>query len=128
VDVTGLSSRDEAITQIRRLCGERFVGKRRLARISLEGQPDSSFDLDYSAIKGALKDLVEDVSILDNTVPPFDLKTLANESTIIGAFVRRMLKELEGAERQSDEWKRAVTEKALVYGLMALENREIRNP
>lgn len=128
IDATGFSSRDEAITQIRRLCGERFEGKRRLARIYLEGQPSRSFDVDQLAIRDALKDVVEDAVILDNTLPPFDLKTLARESTVTGAFVQRMLQELEEARRQGDEHKIAVAEKALLYGLMALENREIHTP
>ncbi len=128
VDVTGLSSRDEAITQIRRVCGEKFPGKRRLARVYLEGQPASSFDLDSLALRDALKDLVEEASILDTTVPPFDLKFLAQETTVTGVFVRRLLKELDGASQQGDERRRAIAEKALVYGLMALENREIHTP
>jgi DNA repair exonuclease SbcCD nuclease subunit len=127
VDVTGFSSREDVISQIEQLWGERSESKHYLARIILGGQPDASFDFNDAALRESLRDFVEDVTIIDNTSLPFDLITLSGESTVVGTFVRHMVQQLEEAKRQGDERKQHIIEKAIAYGLTALENREIRS-
>lgn len=127
VDVSDFASRDAIVERMRHLLGEGCQGKRCLARVDLVGQPLMSLDLDLQTIRAALVSDFEEVYCNDMTVPPFDIEALRGDSTVTGVFVRRMLQEAELAKRADDEPRRQIVERALTYGLMALENREIRS-
>jgi DNA repair exonuclease SbcCD nuclease subunit len=128
VDVSDFGSRDGVIDRIRGLWKEERSTKRCLVQIDLIGQPGRSLELDLQAIRSALVSDFEEVCLKDATTPPFDVEALKQDSTVTGAFVRRMLEELAGAERMGDEQRARVVKKALSYGLLALEQREIGAP
>jgi DNA repair protein SbcD/Mre11 len=128
VDVSSFKSHDAVIERIRQLWIEERQGKQCLARISLEGQPEKSLDLDLQVMRTALRSDFAEIYLHDKTVPPFDIEALKQDTTVTGAFVRRMLKEAEVADRSGDQRHHDIVGKALKYGLMALENQEIRGP
>ena len=128
LDVGGLASRDSVIESLRGMWAAERRGKHCLARVELCGQPTSSLDLDLGAIRAALEGEYEDLILEDATLPPFDLAALQGDQTVTGVFVRRMLAEIARAELAGDPPRQAVLKKALAYGLMVLDNREIRSP
>ncbi len=128
IDVSDFTSRDQAVERMRLLWKEERQDKRCLARIDLVGQPPSSLALDIGAMQAALASDFAEVYLADRTDPPFDLESLQREVTVTGAFVRRMLREAEEAEKTGDEPRKQLVMQALRYGLTALEGWEIRSP
>jgi len=128
VDVSDSASRDSVIDRIRGLWRDERYGKQCLARIDVVGQPVASLDLNLPAIRAALASDFDEVYLSDMTAPPFNLEALKQDVTVTGAFVRRMINEAEQAERAGNELRGRVVRKALAYGLMALDQREIGSP
>jgi DNA repair exonuclease SbcCD nuclease subunit len=128
VDISDFGSRDGVIERIRGLWKDERSAKRCLAQIDLTGQPGTSIELDLQAIRAALASDFDEVCLKDATIQPFDIEALRQDSTVTGAFVRRMLVELAQAEGGSDEQRVRVVRKALTFGLLALEQREIGIP
>jgi DNA repair exonuclease SbcCD nuclease subunit len=128
IDITEYSSRDQVIETIRGLWQAERAAKQCLARVELVGRAARGLGLDLAAIQSALSGDFEEIEIRDQTQPPFDIEALQRDATIIGAFVRRMLKESEAAARSGDEHRQVVVRRALTYGLQALENGEIAPP
>ncbi len=126
VDVSGLESRDPIIEQLRQFASEERKGKRCLLQAELIGQLSSSIDLDLLTIQTALAKEYAEIQIENKTTPPFDLDALSKDQTITGGFVRALRQQAEEARRNGDEARLGLAERGLFYGLMALENREIR--
>jgi len=123
IDTTDFSSRDSVIELIHTLWKDERNGKHCLARIELMGQPAASLELDLAAIQTALASDFTDIYLVDLTTPPYDVETLKHDTTVLGVFVRRMLSEIETANRTNDQNKLHIAERALRYGLMALEQK-----
>lgn len=128
VDVSELDSRDQVIEWIRELWKDERQARQCLARIVLTGTCPATLDLDLGAISTSLKTEFADVTLLDLTSPPFDLQALQAETTTTGEFVRRMRKELDAAKQRHDPERCRSLEKALRFGLLAMEGREITTP
>ncbi len=128
VDISGVDSRDQVVEWITRLWSDERLGKKLVAKVILTGQPAQSLDLDQDAIAVNLQSIFNDLVLQDRTLPPFDLNALKTELTTTGEFVRRILTEMEAAKRAEDEPKLDLLEKAMRFGLLALDSREIPNP
>ncbi len=92
-------------------CGEDYV------RLSLTGR---SAPLDLSALQALGGGLCRHLQLRDDTTRPRDVWARLEEDTLTGHFLREMAARLEAAP-QAD---RPLLERALAYGLAALEGRE----
>ncbi len=92
-------------------------GRRRVVRLSLEGQLNPDLDIDLTSLEESLQNRFFFFKLINHTYPAYDLTSLSQEQTVRGAFVRRLLQEGKGEEEIAE---------ALIYGLQAFEGREIR--
>jgi DNA repair protein SbcD/Mre11 len=127
IDASGLQSREEVVERIRRFGTQARDGKQLVARVTLCGQPGPSLDLDLEAIAAGTQSEFADLQIHDQTSSPFDLDVLKTEQTTTGAFVRRMLTGIEEAKQTYDALTQDKLTRALNFGLLALEGREVPN-
>ncbi|MBI1800488.1 MAG: hypothetical protein HYR71_02525 [Chloroflexi bacterium] len=127
VDATGMHSREEVVEKIRQFASQARDGKQLVAHVTLKGQPGPSLDLDLEMIAAGAQSEFADLRIEDQTLPPFDLKTLQIEQTTTGTFVRRMLAEIDAAKLAQDDVMQDKLMRALTFGLLALSGREIPN-
>lgn len=96
--------------------------KKDIYKIVLEGEIDKDFLINTSVLHEKLKYQFYYVKVEDNTERRVDYKALANEYTLKGLFVKRMLIKIEAAV---DEIEKCKLKKALRFGLDALELREV---
>lgn len=124
VDITGLHSREDVVERIRSLWPDER-SKRLLACVTLKGQPAPTLDLDTNAIAAGLDNAFTDLRLENETMAPFDLTALQADQTTTGAFVRRMQSEIDKSKRAGDQMLQDKLTRALTYGLLALDGREI---
>jgi hypothetical protein len=93
-------------------------------RVILKGGLHPDVDLDLEAILRDCHELSRFMDIDNCTYPAYDLDIIKEESTVRGAFVRKMLERLNG---YTNEREKHIAKQAIVYGLRALDGREI-NP
>lgn len=89
-------------------------------RILLTGESDVA-GLDIPALTNAAAPYFYAVTLRDNTTVRRSLWERAEEDNLTGLFLRRMKSRLDGAQTEEE---RALAEKAVRFGLAALENGE----
>ena len=99
-----------------------------MAKVELVGQLARSVELDMVAIQAAIGSGFADLQIIDSTLPAYDFEALEQDPTIVGVFVRRMVQKVEQERAANDIPRLKIAEKALLYGLLALEGQEIPIP
>ena len=113
----GAATLDDVVTAARRLGAEHPEWTGQYVRLLLRGRcqlPEGDLAHELALAFGASFVLVE-----DGTAPTWDLEALASEPTIRGAFVRRLQQRMASAAPAE----RALCERALAFGLEALEGR-----
>lgn len=95
-----------------------------IARVILEGQLQPEVDLDLKGLLDACAHRFRYLDLADQTYPAYDLDELAEQGTTKGAFVRLLGQRMEALSGEELEIARA----ALLYGLHAFDNRELRLP
>jgi DNA repair exonuclease SbcCD nuclease subunit len=88
-------------------------------RLHLQGSLPPDLEVDVQALQEALRSLVHDVELRDETVPEYDLAAIAREATVRGQFVRTLSARLEAA----GDGERDVVRRALYFGLDAFAGR-----
>ena len=112
VDVTEINSKEELIEKINEL----EFAENNLIEIILIGK--RNFEIDkYELYKLILKDKI--IKIKNKTKINYNLKELANDTTLKGLFAKEMLKKLN--EDNLTEEDKEIIEKAVEIGLEALE-------
>ncbi len=128
LDVTGLNSREQIALRVRAFAPQERDHKKFLLRVILNGAVQPSLDLDFHALREAIGDAYLDVTFQDQTLPAFDLTALQKEPTARGIFVKNILTAMANAERDGNLPQQEILERALHYGLLALEGKELPAP
>ncbi len=121
VDVSGMSTREEAVLQIKKAVTEHGWGKDTLLRAKLCGvvSPEAAFEPEKIEAADAGVFYIE---VEDSTLPLLDYDELKGDITIKGALFRELLPRLESR----DEHERKLASLALKYALAALSGDEIK--
>ena len=119
IDVSDALSFEDIKQKIKAL--ESSHGKS-FVRVILEGFLNPDVDLNIERLLKACHESFAFLDIEDRTSPAYDLEALKEEMTVRGAFVRKIcsLKEQIKSEKE-----RTLYDKALIYGLKALEGKEL---
>lgn len=91
-------------------------------RLILKGSLHPDVELDIDSLKESIRDNFRFINIINRTYPAYDLKELAQEPTVRGAFAKRMIQMMEQAK---DRGERERIYNALIYGLQAFDQKEI---
>ena len=121
VDVSGMSTREEALAAIKKAVTENGLGRDTLLRAKLCGvvSPAAAFDAESISAQDAGVFYIE---VEDLTRPLLDYDELNSDITIKGALFRELLPKLESR----DEQERKLASLALKYALAALAGDEIK--
>lgn len=121
IDCEGLSTREQIIDAILQYQGSEFDSDT-ILRVRLVGSLDPRLDLSTIEMEERLSDKALYVQWEDRTLPALDFESLAQENTLVGRFVRALNDRLSTA---SDK-ERDILERARLYGVQALLQREVR--
>lgn len=119
-DVSGMTTREQALAAIKKAVTENGYGRDTLLRIRLGGvvSPQASFDAESITAEEAGVFYLE---AEDRTLPLLDYDELMNDITIKGALFRELLPRLESG----DEQEKRVASLALKYALAALAGDDV---
>jgi DNA repair protein SbcD/Mre11 len=121
VDCESFSTREQILEAILQQHGILF-DSRTILRIRLLGALDPRLDLSFAEMEERLSGEALHIQWDDQTYAAFDFEALAQEKTLRGRFVR-ILNERIAASSGED---RSMLERARVYGVQALNGREVR--
>ena len=121
LDVTGMTTSDQVRQAIISLA-ESSSTSGEIVRVVLAGEAEADLDIDVGSLLAATADRFRYLEIHDRAEPAFDIDELREETTTRGAFVRLM----EARMRQADGPEQEVLRNALLHGLRAFGNREVR--
>ncbi len=118
IDVSGCESTQEfagrIVAVLRDRHGEKF--SHNLYDVTLIGSLDNGVIPAIPEITRRLRESVFYVRLTDATTTSLDLALLMNDSTLKGAFVRKIFNKMQGDSRNRDKYMRA-----LIYGLRAFD-------
>lgn len=115
IDISNTDSpADTVINTLKEKYGENYGDN--LYKIRLTGRIEGNIAL--QEIKSRIAEKVYFVKVKDFTEPLLDLETLANEASLKGIFVKKMLERMEKAE----ESEKSVLRDALILGLKAFDS------
>lgn len=126
--VTGSSSREQIVQRVHALARQEHEHKKILLCVILDGAAQPSLHLDFHALREAIGDAFLDVEFQDQTLPAFDLTALETEPTARGIFVKKIANAMENAKRDGNLPQQEILERALYFGLLALEGKELPAP
>lgn len=93
-----------------------------LVRVILKGDLHPDVDLNKEAILYSCHESFRFLDIENRSLPAYELDVIKEESTVRGAFVRRMMKRHESCITEEEK---GIVQRAIIYGLRALDAREI---
>lgn len=124
LDVSQVSGELEAerliLAHLEQTYGERY--REHFYRLSLTGRLPQDLFLSWAAVEVALAQNLHYVALLDETALAVDYEVLANQTSIKGIFVRRMLEKIKAEKDEKEQKKLAL---ALEYGIRGFEG-EVR--
>ncbi|KJS18740.1 MAG: hypothetical protein VR72_21215 [Clostridiaceae bacterium BRH_c20a] len=120
IDISGCKTYEEIGVSILEKASGLEPGKN-LFKVILQGEIPEDFMLNTSVIKEKLDDQFYFLKVEDETTTRVDSELLANDFTLRGVFVKKMLEQIRQTQDQSDLRK---AELALKYGLRILERGE----
>jgi len=120
IDISAFSTRDQIREQILALQKD-YPADKSYVRVILKGQTHPDLEPDPEALEASLEGKFRHLTIINQAQAPYDLQALAEEQTVRGAFVRRMLEKL----RTCSEAEQALLKDALIYGLQAFERKPL---
>ncbi len=113
------SSREQVVDAIR---AQGALDPRTILRVRLLGAVDPRLDLSTPELEARLADEALQIFFEDRTMPALDYEAIAGENTLRGRFAL-ILNERAGKATGRE---RTVLERARLYGLQALQGREVR--
>jgi len=116
VDVTGCETNAELLRVAEK---ETIRHANDFLRLRLQGSLPPDLDVDVVALRKSLAGLAHDIDVLDHTVPEYEFKAIATESTVRGLFIRTLLEQLESTDGEQRELAR----RAMYFGLDAFAGR-----
>lgn len=112
IDVTNILSKEELIEKINQL----EIGKNQYIKIILKG--NRNFEINkYEILKYMENERI--IKIKNDTKIAYDLSKIANENTLKGLFVKKMIEKLKQGEITEEE--KEIINKAIEIGLEALQ-------
>ena len=120
VDISAATEKMEALDIIRNAI--RHYNEDTALRLTLEGEMKSAFVILQNEI-GRGCEFPYYIEIIDNTHVAPDLGELEQSNTLKGIFVRKILEEMDGLDKESEQYR--VLSLALKYGIAALEDRGV---
>lgn len=121
VGCEGFSTREQIVDAILQQRGSLYDGST-ILRVRLEGAVDPRLDLSWNELEERLAGEALHLVWEDRTQPAIDFEAMARENTLRGQFARAMNEQLAAAADDA----RDVLERARLYGLQALLDREVR--
>jgi hypothetical protein len=118
----GFSTREQVVDAVIRERGSLYDASS-LLRVRLEGAVDPRLALSWSELEERLSGEALHILWDDRTVPAIDFESLAGERTLRGQFARAMNEQVAAAPEAAA---REMLERARLYGLQALLDREVR--
>lgn len=119
MDCDEFTSREQIVDAIR---AHSALDHSTILRIRLLGAVDPRLDVSISELEARLADETLQIFFEDQTMPALDYSAIADENTLRGRFARAMNARIEKASGRE----RVVLERARLYGLEALQGREVR--
>ena len=92
-------------------------------RVKVKGTLEKDLMIPWKNVEMALKEELYFITLVDETRIYVDYTELAKEKSLKGFFVKKLLDELEEAEKKKDEKSCERIEKALDYGMRAFEGQ-----
>lgn len=121
IDCSRVAGSHEIIEAIRALAGS--VNPRQIARVRLTGVASAAWHQEIPAIRDVVAPEFEFLELVDELEPEEDYETLGRQQTSLGAFVRRMNKELQSTTNPD---RRRLVCRARELGAAAYQNRALR--
>lgn len=121
IKVDGCGSNEEIISQISQYIENKDLSKTLLS-LTLKGYIENGFRIDTQSIPLSFKDKIYYLKLKDETGINFDIDQISKEPGLKGLYTRKMLKRIEDCE---DVKEKGILQKALYYGLEALENGKL---
>ncbi|HZL84521.1 MAG TPA: exonuclease SbcCD subunit D [Candidatus Krumholzibacteria bacterium] len=118
LDVSGADTQADLVRRLQTELEQRAL-QEDFVRLHVRGSIAPDLELEPVALREALAPHVHDLTLRDETVPEYDLATLALENTVRGQFVRTLQARLQDAADADAE----IVRRALVLGLDALAGR-----
>lgn len=127
IDVSGAISELQAERLILKYLQDKYGGgfDEHYYKITVTGEVPRETFLPWENIRGALAQQLHYVQIHDDTRIQVDYEELAQENSLKGIFLRRMLDKISGATKGDDSGSAACLQKALEFGLRAFDG-EVR--
>lgn len=121
IDCEAFSTREQILDAILEHKDRQYDSKT-ILRVRLRGAVDPKLDLSLTELEARLAGECLFLQWEDQTHPAFDFESLAQEKTLRGRFVRTLNDRIAAAAEKD----RAVLERARIYGVQALNGREVR--
>jgi len=121
IDVSSALSVEDIIQSIRALSNPDDE-KRTMVRVSLEGELHPDVEMDLESIMHGCHDLFRFLNVENHSNPAYDLESIAQEPTVRGTFVSRMMNRIGQCTTDSEK---NIVLQAVVYGLRALGGKAI---
>jgi exonuclease SbcD len=121
IDCDAFSTREQILDSIFQHKGVEFDAKT-ILRIRLVGARDPKLDLSLSELEERLAEEILYLQWEDQTYPALDFDSIALEKTLRGRFVRILNERIASASEED----RITLERARLYGVQALSEREVR--
>jgi DNA repair exonuclease SbcCD nuclease subunit len=120
LDVTGLVGEEQLLAKFDGIVREQKYGEDTLLRLVIVGEAASDLKISTATFSTAAARLFH-FELTDQSVPRVDVSELENDSTIKGAFYEALLPLFREGESEG----KALAERALKYGLAALDGNDI---
>ena len=120
LDVTGVATNSELVAKLDKAVREEKYGEDTLLRVTIVGEANSALDISNNTFATVSSKLFY-MELTNRSVPQVDISSLEHDPTIKGAFYESLLPLF----RDTDATQRDIAEKALRYGLAALDGNDI---
>jgi DNA repair exonuclease SbcCD nuclease subunit len=117
IDINGISKNHQIIDEIL----PKLTSLNHLYKIILTGNKSLDYNPDTTYITSALEDKALFIKLVDNSKVWVSINELSLLKGLKGIFARKMLEKM----KNSDEFEQKLLEKALYYGIEAIENGRI---
>ncbi len=121
IKVDGCGSSEEIASRISEYINGKNLSKTLLS-LTLKGYIEHGFSIDTQGIPLSFKNKVYYLKLKDETGINFNIEQISKEPGLKGLYTRKMLKRIDDCE---DTKQKGILQKALYYGLEALENGKL---
>lgn len=121
INATGIVDKDTLVRKIKTIIANNGYDKDTMLRVIIEGNVPSDLNFDDLTYTKSITEKISSFEVKNKTTPMLDIDDLMRDPTIRGAFFEALKPLLEDESKE----KRALAERALRYGLAALNGNNI---